>query len=46
MPAGFRRHLVGKTLIDVFHCDTDEIRFVGELVFILTFSETDVLNVI
>jgi len=30
MPAGFRRHLVG-TVIDVFHCDIAEIRFVGEL---------------
>jgi len=26
MPAGFRRHLVGKTLINVFHCDIAEIR--------------------
>ena len=32
MPAGFRRHLVGKTLINVFHCDIAEIRFVGKLV--------------
>jgi len=32
MPAGFRRHLVGKTLVNVFHCDIDEIRFVGKLV--------------
>jgi len=24
MPAGFRRHLVGKTLINVFHCDIAE----------------------
>jgi len=30
MPAGFRRHLVGKTL-NVFHCDIAEIRFVGKL---------------
>ena len=29
MPAGSRRHLVGKTLINVFHCDITEIRFVG-----------------
>ena len=35
MPAGFRRHLVGKTLINVFHC---EIRFVGKLMIIRTFS--------
>ena len=34
MPAGFRRHLVGKTPINVFHCDIAEIRFVGELVII------------
>ena len=25
MPAGFRRHLVGKTLINVFHYDSAEI---------------------
>jgi len=31
MPAGFRRHLVGKTLINVFHCYSAEIRFVGKL---------------
>ena len=38
MLAGFRRHLVGKTLINVFHCDIAEIRFVGKLVIIQTFS--------
>jgi len=38
MPAGFRRHLVGKTLINVFHCDIAEIRFVGKPVIIQTFS--------
>ena len=38
MLAGFRRHLVGKTLINVFHCDVDEIRFVGKLVIMQTFS--------
>jgi len=31
MPAGCRRHLVGKTLIYVFHCDSAEIRFVGKI---------------
>jgi len=46
MPAGFRRHLVGKTLINVFHCDIAEIRFVGELVIIQTFSQTNGLNVV
>jgi len=40
MPAGFRRHLVDKTLITVFHSDAAEIRFVGELVVIQTFSQT------
>ena len=30
MPAGFRRHLVGKTLINVIHCDITGIRFVGK----------------
>jgi len=34
MPAGFRRRLVGKTIINVFHCDSAEIRFVGELLII------------
>jgi len=38
MPAGFRRHLVGKTLVNFFHCDIAEICFVGELVIIQTFS--------
>jgi len=32
MPAGFRRHLVGKTLTNVFHCHITEIGFVGKLV--------------
>ena len=31
VPAGFRRHLVGKTLGNAFHCDIAEIRFVGKL---------------
>ena len=35
---GFRRHLVRKTLINVFHCDSAEIRFVGKIVIIQTFS--------
>ena len=38
VPVGFRRHLVGKTLINVFHCDIAEIRFAGNLVIIQTFS--------
>jgi len=38
MPVSFRRHLVGKTLINVFHCDIAERRFVGKLVIIQTFS--------
>ena len=39
MPAGFRRHLVGKTLKnDVFNCNAAEKRFVGKLVIIQTFS--------
>jgi len=38
MPAAFRLHLVGKTVINIFHCDTAEIRFVGELMIIQTFS--------
>ena len=47
MPAGFRRHLVGKTLINVFRRDIAEIRrFVGRLVIILTFSQTNGSNVV
>jgi len=38
MLAGFRRHIVGKTLINVFQCDIAEIRFVGKLVIIQSFS--------
>ena len=38
MPAGFRRHLVGKILINIFHCDIAEMRRVGKLVTIPTFS--------
>jgi len=38
MSAAFRRHLVGKTLTNVFHCDITEIRFVGKLMIILTSS--------
>ena len=36
-PAGFRRHLVGKTPINVCHCDIAEIRSVGKLVTVPTF---------
>jgi len=32
MPSGFRRHLVGKTLTNIFHCDIAEIHFAGKLV--------------
>jgi len=45
-PAGFRRHLVGKTLINVFHRGITEIRFVGKLMIIRTFSQTNGLNVV
>jgi len=38
MPVGFRRHVVGKTLRNDFHCVIAEIRFVGKLVIIGTFS--------
>jgi len=40
MPAGFRRHLVGKILLNVFHCDIAQIRFVGKLVIIQTFYKS------
>jgi len=38
MPVGFRCHLVGKTLINVFYYDIAAIRFVGKLVIIQTFT--------
>jgi len=39
MPAGFRRHPVGKTLTNIFlHCGIAEVRSVGKLVIIQTFS--------
>jgi len=38
MPAGFRRHLVGKTPINVFHCDIAEMRFIDKIVISQTFS--------
>jgi len=34
MPAGFRRHLVHKTLRHDFHCDIAETRFVSRLIII------------
>jgi len=46
MPAGFRRHLVGKTLRNVFRFDITEIRFVGKLMIMRTFSQTNGLNVV
>ena len=43
MPAGFRRHLVGKTLLNVFHysISSAEIRFVGKIVIIHFHKPTD-----
>ena len=38
MPDGFRGHLVGKTLRNVCHCDIAEIRSLGKLLIIRTFS--------
>ena len=38
MPACFRRHLVGKTLRNVSYSDVTEIRFVGRLLIVWTFS--------
>ena len=40
MTASFRRHFVGKTPINVCHCDTAEIRFVGKLMII----DRDIFN--
>jgi len=38
MPAGFRRHLVGKALRNIWYCDIAWIRFVGKLMIKLSFS--------
>ena len=38
VPADFRRHLLGKTPINVFHCNIAKICFVGKLVIMQTFS--------
>jgi len=38
MPAGFRRHLVGKTLRNVSYSAVTEIRFVDRLMITWTFS--------
>ena len=46
MPAVIRRHLVGNALINVFHCDSAEIRFVGKIMIIKTFLKHGGLNVI
>jgi len=37
MPAGFRRHLVGKTLRNVCYCDIAQVCLVGNLMVIRTF---------
>ena len=41
MPAGFRRHLVGKTLKNAGYYNTAEIRFIVKLVVVWAFLETD-----
>jgi len=46
MPAGCRRHLVGKTLINICCCNIAEIRSVAELVIIDICLLTDGLNFI
>jgi len=46
VPAGFRRHLVGKSLRNVFHCDIAEMRFHGKLVIVRTFSKTNRSNAV
>jgi len=46
MPAGYRRHLMGKTVNNVCHCDLAEIRLVGKLMITRTFLLTNGLNFI
>ena len=41
MPAGFRRHLVGKTLKNAGYYNTAEIRFIVKLVVVWAFLKTD-----
>jgi len=38
MRADFRRRLVGKTLRSICYCDIAQIRFVGKVMIIRTFS--------
>ena len=40
MPVNYCRHLVGKTLRNVCHCDSAKMRFVGKSVIIRTFFLT------
>ena len=46
MPAGFHHHLAGKKLRNNFYCDIAEICYVGRLVIIQTFSQTNGSNAI
>jgi len=46
MQAVFRRHLVGKTLRKLTcYYDSAQIRFVGKLVIVWTFSKTKLISV-
>ena len=44
MSAGFRRHLVGKTLTNVCYCDITKIRFVGKSMLVLTFFSNQLIE--
>jgi len=46
MPAGFRRHFVGKALRNVSYFAVTYTRFVGRLMITQTFLKTDYVNVI
>ena len=44
MPYDFRRHLVGRTYINVFRCNIAGIRLVGKLVIIQTFHQNQLIE--
>jgi len=46
MPAGFRHHIVGKTLTNIRYRDIAQVHFVGKLVIMRTFTQSNQFNFI
>jgi len=46
MPAGFRRHFVGKTLRNVSYSDIVYVRFAGQLMILAKLSQINRFNII